>query len=217
MNRNERFVVTINRELGSGGRAVGQKLAERLGVPFYDKAVIKALQEKFALNADEIERLKAKKSNWWTDFQQMLVPTFDTVRVAPHYALPCSLPDSVVTEDMYHTETQILQGIAEEGSCVIAGRSAFHIFRHHPNHLNILILASLDYRTEHLMARKGIGRQEALDIIQTVDKGREQYINKHTGTSRYDARNYQLVVSMDGHTEEQVLDLILDYIERSSK
>lgn len=215
MNRNERFVVTINRELGSGGRAIGQKLAERLGVPFYDKAVIQALQEKFDLNTDEIERLKAKKSNWWTDFQQMLVPAFETSRVASNYGLPGTVPDSLLTSEMYHTETQILKSIAEEGSCVIAGRSAFYIFRHHPNHLNILILASLDYRVAHLMKRKGIDRETALDIIQKVDKGREQYINKYTGTSRYDARNYQLVISMDGHTEEQVLDLILDYIDGS--
>ena len=217
MNRNERFVVTINRELGSGGRAVGQKLAERLGVPFYDKAVVKALQERFALDTDEIERLKAKKSNWWTDFQQMLVPAFETCRVPSNYGLPGTVPDSMLTDEMYRTETQILEGIASEGSCVIAGRSAFHIFRHHPNHLNILVLASVDYRAERLMARKGIGRAEALDIIQTVDRGREQYVSKYTGTSRYDARNYQLVVSMDGHTEEQVLELILDYIGRSSK
>ena len=47
MNKNEKFVITINRELGSGGRTVGQKLAEKLGVSYYDKAVIKALQEKY--------------------------------------------------------------------------------------------------------------------------------------------------------------------------
>ena len=51
MNKNEKFVITINRELGSGGHTVGRLLAEKLGVPFYDKAVIKTLQEKYQLNA----------------------------------------------------------------------------------------------------------------------------------------------------------------------
>ena len=217
MNRNEQFVITVNRELGSGGRTVGQKLAEHLGVPFYDKAVIKALQEKFSLNTEEIERLKGKKSNWWTDFQQMLVPTFETIRVTPNYSLPGVLPDSMLTEDMYHTETQILEGIAKEGSCVIAGRSAFHIFRDHPNHLNILITASMDYRLDRLMKKQDISRKEAQAIIDEVDKGREQYIHRFTGTSRYDAHNYQLVIAMDGHTTEQVLNLILNYIYDSSK
>ena len=56
MNKNEQFVITINRELGSGGRTVGRLLAEKLGVPFYDKAVIKALQEKYNHEHDKQEK-----------------------------------------------------------------------------------------------------------------------------------------------------------------
>lgn len=70
MNKKEKFVITINRELGSGGRTVGEILAKSLEVPFYDKAVIKALTEKLHLTIDEIEKLKGKKDNWWTDFQR---------------------------------------------------------------------------------------------------------------------------------------------------
>ena len=67
MNKDEKFVITINRELGSGGRTVGRKLAEKLGVEFYDKALIKALQEKFHLTVDEIEKLKGQEQGWWSD------------------------------------------------------------------------------------------------------------------------------------------------------
>ena len=59
MKKTEQFVITINRELGSGGRTVGEKLAERLGVEFYDKAVIKALTAEYHLTTQEIEKLKA--------------------------------------------------------------------------------------------------------------------------------------------------------------
>ena len=72
MNTSEKFVITINRELGSGGRTVGRLLAEKLGVAFYDKAVIKALQEKFHLNVEEIEKLKGEKQNWWTEFMRIM-------------------------------------------------------------------------------------------------------------------------------------------------
>lgn len=58
MNKDNKFVITINRELGSGGRTIGRILAEKLGVPFYDKALIKALEAKYQLNTDEIERLE---------------------------------------------------------------------------------------------------------------------------------------------------------------
>ena len=57
MKLNEKFVITINRELGSGGRTIGEKLAKRLDVPFYDKALIQGLKEKYDLTTEEIERL----------------------------------------------------------------------------------------------------------------------------------------------------------------
>ena len=68
MKLNEKFVITINRELGSGGRTIGEKLAKRLGVPFYDKVLIQGLQERYGLTTEEIERLKGQKHNWWADF-----------------------------------------------------------------------------------------------------------------------------------------------------
>ena len=72
MNKNEKFVITINRELGSGGRTVGRKLAEKLGVDFYDKAVIKGLEEKYHLTVEEIEKLKGRKHGWWADFKRQM-------------------------------------------------------------------------------------------------------------------------------------------------
>lgn len=71
MDRNQKFVVTINRELGSGGRTVGRLLAEKLGVEFFDKAHVRAIEEKFNLTIDEIERLKGKKESWWADFMRV--------------------------------------------------------------------------------------------------------------------------------------------------
>ena len=68
MNKNEKFVITINRELGSGGRTVGRKLAEKLNVAFYDKALINELKEKFHLDTEQIEKLKSGKNDWWREF-----------------------------------------------------------------------------------------------------------------------------------------------------
>ena len=73
MNKNEKFVITINRELGSGGRTVGRIVAEKLGVPFYDKALIRALEEKYELTTQEIERLKGRKRSWWSDFKRVMI------------------------------------------------------------------------------------------------------------------------------------------------
>ena len=211
MKQSEKFVIAINRELGSGGRTVGEMLAQRLGVPFYDKALIQSLKEKYNLSTEEIERLKGQKHNWWADLKRSL-------SIMPNYTAPhlfhdkASIPDFLITDDIFRSETEILKGIAEDGSCVIAGRSAFYIFRDHPNHLNVLIQASMEQRIDRVATKRGISRDEARSIIDEVDRGRESYINKYTGTSRYDTRNYDLVINMDGHSEEEAVDIIMKYI-----
>ena len=213
MKLNERFVITINRELGSGGRTIGEKLAQRLNVPFFDKAIVQGLKEKYELTTEEIERLKGQKHNWWADFKRSL-------KIMPSYAAPQiisskdAIPDFLITDDIFQTETEILKGIADDESCVIAGRSGFFVFRDHPNHLSILIQASLEYRISRLVEKRGISREEAQSIIKEVDTGRENYVKKYTGTSRYDTRNYDIVLNADEHTEEEIVELILQYIKK---
>ena len=170
MKLSEQFVITINRELGSGGRTIGEKLAEKLGVPFYDKALIQGLKEKYEL--------------------------------------------TLITDDIFQSETEILKGIAADESCVIAGRSGFFVLREHPNHLSILIQARKEYRIKRLVEKRGITPKEAQKIIEEVDTGRENYVKKYTGTSRYDTRNYDLVFNVDNHNEDEIVDLILRYLKK---
>ena len=211
MNKNEQFVITINRELGSGGRTVGRLLAEKLGVPFYDKAVIKALKEKYNLTVEEIEKLKGRKHSWWADVERIL--KLDA-GMGSNYYLPKKedAPDLLTTDEMFKTETLILQDLAAEKSCVVAGRSGFHVFRDHPNHLSILIQASMDYRVKRVARKQNMTEDEVRKTIDKVDAMRENYVKKYTGTSRYDTRNYQLVIAADGKTEEEIAEVIMQYI-----
>lgn len=212
MNKYEKFVITINRELGSGGRTIGEKLGKMLQVPFYDKALIQQLKEQYHLTVEQIEHLKGQKHNWWADLKRsmMMMPSY----VGPSFiGAPVNMPDFLITDDIFQTETEILKGIAEDGSCIIAGRSGFYIFRDHPNHLSILIQASMQHRIDRLVRKRDITPEKACEIIEQVDKGRENYVKKYTGTSRYDTRNYDLVINMDDHTEDEALDIILKYIK----
>jgi cytidylate kinase len=212
MNKNVKFVITINRELGSGGRTVGRKLAERLGVEFYDKAVIKGLEEQYHLTVEEIERLKGQKQGWWSDIKRIM---FVSPSMHSNYYIPRKgdEPDMLDTDQLFEAETEILKGIAEEESCVIAGRSGFHVFNKHPNHVSILIQASLPFRLERVMRKQGLSEKEALKAINKVDQMRENYVKKHTGTSRYDTRNYDIVIKADGKTEDEIVDIIMMYLK----
>lgn len=214
MNKNEKFVITINRELGSGGRTVGEKLAGKLGVSFYDKAVIMGLEEKYHLTVDEIEKMRNKKHHWWSDFKLVTGIGEGLVSSSRLISEVGKEPDVLTTETMFKAESEILEDIAEVESCVIAGRSGFYVFRNHPNHLRVMIQASLPFRIKRLVRKKGITEEEARKIIEKVDKMRESYVKRYTGTTRYDTRNYDIVISADGKTEDQIVDQILLYIEQ---
>lgn len=211
MNKNEKFVITINREVGTGGRTVGRKLAEKLGVKYCDKAVIDGLTQKFGLSPERIEEIKAQKKSWWNDinnYYQTLVSSA---------SMPMEAEVKLDNASMFETEKQILQNLAAHESCVVAGRTGFMVFREWPNHLNVFIQASMAYRIQRVMRRQKVSEQEARDIIAKMDATREAYIKKYEDTSRYDTRNYQLVISMDDLSEDDAAEIILDYIDRTSK
>lgn len=205
MNLNNKFVITVNRELGSGGRTVGRKLAEKLGVEYYDKALIKALQEKFHLSVEKIEKIKGQEQGWWEEFKRKM-----SLSDEEYYINQMGIEG----ESVFRAETEFLKSIAQKESCVIAGRSGFYIFRDHPNHLSIFIQASIPSRVIRVANKQNMSKEEARMTIEKIDHMRENYIQEQTGLSRYDTRNYQLVLSMDELTEDAAVEIIMDYIRR---
>jgi cytidylate kinase len=216
MNLKEKFVIAINRELGSGGRTVGEKLAAKLGVDFYDKALVKALEEKYHLTVEEIENLKGRKNNWWSDFSRV-VSVGETIRQQYYSIAVGDEPKLVTTQQIFKVEKEMLLAMAENGSCVITGRSGFFVFRHHPNHINVLIQAPMEKRIQRLMKKQNMSAEEAEKTIRRIDKMRDNYVTKYTGESRYDTRNYDLVINMDSINEDDAAALIMQYIEDSQK
>ena len=214
MKKNEKFVIAINRELGSGGRTVGRKLAERLHVEFYDKALIKTLEDRYSLSVEEIEKLKSRSNTWLAELKRALFAS-EGMAVTSNYilAVPGDKPVQPTTYDIFMAEQEILKTIAAEESCVVAGRSGFYVFRDHPNHLSVLIQASMPFRIERVMRKQNMTRELAIKTIEKIDKMRENYVKEFTKTSRYDTRNYDLVITADGKTEDQIVDIIMKYIE----
>ncbi len=213
MDKNQKFVITINRELGSGGRTVGRKLAEKLNVPYYDKLLIQSLQDKYKLSVEEIEKEKGNKHQWLNYLKNAFVAINQNKDELWYYQMVNGeLGDMVTSEDMFKVEQEILKEAAEEQSCIVAGRSGFYVFANHPNHVSIMIQAPMEQRIERVMKKQGLNHEEAEKAIKNVDKMRENYVTKYTGTSRYDTRNYDLVISMNGKTEDEVVEMILNYI-----
>ena len=175
MKRNEKFVIAINREVGSGGHAIGEKLADRLGVKFYDKAIVQELTKKFNLSVDELEEVRSSKFNWWNNLVQSYMNRY---RIEERFDVENTV---ATTDNIFRVESDFLRQLAADDSCVIAGRSGFYIFRDHPNALKIFITCSMPKRIERMMKVRNMSRDEAMAAIEKFDKGREAYTKKFSG------------------------------------
>lgn len=209
MNKNEKFVIAINREVGSGGHAIGEELAKRLDVKFYDKAIVKELTKKFNLSVDELEEVRSSKFNWWNNLVESYMNRY---RIEERFDVENTV---ATTDNVFRVESDFLRQLAEDESCVIAGRSGFYIFRDHPNALKIFITSDMPQRIERMMKVRKMREEEAIAAIDKFDKGREAYTKKFSGKSRYDARNYDLVINVTHMSVSQAVELIMDYIEKS--
>ena len=213
MKLNDPFVITISREIGSGGGTVGRKLAAKLNVHYSDKQLIHALQEKFNLTVSGIEKLKGEKKNWLSDFIHLVAPVPKANQIVDvDSRFIQEYRSDVSVKDVYKAEQEILNGIADEGSCVIAGRSGFFVLKDHPNKVDIFITASREHRIERVMRKQALPREQAEAIIDSVDESRENYVQRCTGSSRYDVRHYDLVINMDLLTEDEAVAMILTYL-----
>lgn len=211
MNTKEPFVITISREVGSGGHTVGSILARKLDARYCDKLLLESLEKQFGLSAAAIEKLKGEKKNWLADFISFIapVPSAKTLGVDPRFSQEFRM--EVTTDEIFNAEVEILRGFTQLGSVVVAGRLGFFVFKDHPNKLNVLITASLPKRIERVMRKQDLSEESARALIEGIDQSRENYVRRYAGVSRYDARNYDLVLCADGHTEEELADFILAY------
>ena len=219
MDTKKPFVITISRELGSGGRTIGRKLAAQLNVRYSDKNLIQDIRERFNLSTYEIEKIKGTKKNWLTEMLDMVAPVPNSgayIGFEASKAGDWNL-NKVKSDDIFQAEAEVLKGIAAEGSCVIAGRSGFFVLKEHPNKLDIFIQAPLEKRVKRVMDKQGLTESEARTIIESVDKSRETYVQRYAGTSRYDTRNYDLVMNVGDMSDEDAVACILKYIKYVSK
>ena len=171
------------------------------------------VNKKEKLNA-EIEKIKGTKKNWLTEMLDIVAPVPNS---GAYIGFEAGKGDEwklnkVKADDIFEAEAAILKEIAAEGSCIIAGRSGFHVFRNHPNHLNVFITASNGYRVARVMRKQGLPEVSAQVLVKDIDQARENYIQRYAGVSRYDVRNYDLTINAEGHSEEQMANIIMAYI-----
>ena len=189
-------VITISREFGSGGRTIGKKVAEKLGIPCYDAEIIQEM---------------AKETGFAPDYVK------EAGEYAPGSFLSAAFSNrmfSPTNEDiLWEHQYKVITELAEKGPCVIVGRCADYILAGRPDVVRVFVHADKAFCLEQAMKVDSLPQQEVEKKIAEIDDYRARYYKHHTGHDWYDARNYDLslnsgVLGFDGTVEE-----IIKYME----
>lgn len=186
----KRFVITIGREFGTGGRKIATELAELLGVPLYDRQVLEPIREEHNLTQEEVDHIKAVKPSWWYEN---------------------------VSQDLYDEEEKLVLELAEKESCVILGRTGFHIFRENERAFKVFLMAEKPFRRDKVARRLNINEGSADLLIDEVDRARENFTLTFSGKSRYDAHNYDIVLNVAGLDPKDAAKIIAECAVRKLK
>ena len=182
----DKFIVTISREFGSGGRLIGEELAKRLGVPFYDKAIIQMAAEKSGMSYDFIEKNEEKSSG---------APIFNipiTATFAGYTAM--GYIDTPVNDKTFLAQAEVIREIAKS-SCVIVGRCADYILREEPGLVRVFIAGRLEDRIRRAIEKYNFPEDGAQEKIRKIDKSRANYYRYYTDQSWGSVHNYDITLN----------------------
>ncbi|MDO4517911.1 MAG: cytidylate kinase-like family protein [Bacillota bacterium] len=202
--KDNKRVITISREYGSGGRIIGRKLAEKLGVPYYDKDTINrriAEESGFDINMLDGQEKKAKNS-----FLYSLASAMGAGDTGPE-----SLS---INERLFLAQFDTIRKIAEEGSCVIVGRCADYILRGLPYATNVFIYAEEADKIKRAVEQYGDSESQVKKIMREADKARANYYSYHTGRKWGAHVNFNLSIDSGYLYDDDIVDLIIAYTEK---
>lgn len=196
----ENLIITISRQYGSGGREIGRRLAERLGIPYYDKELIILAAERSGYARSLFEEADQKASN------SMIFSLMRAGSMVNSYDLP-------LNDKIYLIQSGVIQQVARQGSCVIVGRCADYVLQDRFPCVNVFIHAALQKRMDRAVKVYGLSPDDVQSVLLKTDKRRETYYNYYTGRKFGDARNYTLSLDSLGVGIENAVRMMADYVE----
>ena len=201
----DKYIITIGRQLGSGGREIGQKLSARLGVAFYDKELIRLASKQSGLKEEFFERVDEQKH--FSLFPGLFgMKTSVTDDFFSNYYLS--------NETLFKIQSDVIRRLADEGSCIFVGRCADYVLKERHDCLNLFISASIDDRMRRISASHNLTQGKTKDIIEKTDKGRSAYYNYFTAKTWGAAESYHLCINSSLLGIDGTVDLISRVAEK---
>ena len=194
----QRRIITISREFGSGGRFIGEKVAKKLGIAYYDKNIISQIAEESGLSSEYIQEsaeLSPKKGLF-----------------AYAFAGP-DITGKSIEDIVYEAQRKVILELAEKESCVMVGRNADFILQDRDDVLNVFIHGNMPEKTKRISRLYNVSEQEAVKMMADVDKRRMINYNFYTEQRWGKASNYTLCLNSSQLGYERCEEIIMECVE----
>ena len=189
-----KFIVTIAREYGSGGRTVAQLVAKKLGVSFYDNKMLERTAEESGLAKEVIAEAEQKKTNSFL------------------YSLYMNSMELPISDKIFIVQSKIIRQISEQESAVIVGRCADYVLSEYSPCIRVFLHAPLEERVKRAVEEYGVSSRNPQFTVIRKDKDRSSYYNYFTDKKWGKAQNYDIALSTSIGLEE-CADIIVKYVK----
>lgn len=195
------YVITISHQIGSGGAAIGQKLSERLGIPFIDHQILQRVSQKLHVAEAELEGREERLSSFWQSFGRVAQLMDPSRSMTAELYVPSD-------EELFQTESETISAIAANRQAILIGRCCRYILREHPNHFSLLVHADRPARVQRLCALYHVTAEEAGQMLDANDRERSAYIRAFTHENWLDARLYDLCLNTSSTGLDEACKLV---------
>lgn len=192
-------IITISREFGSGGRYIGEQLAKRLGIEYYDKDIIARVAEETGFSKEFVAQ-KGEYSPWNNSLA---------------YAFVGRDNQGLSMEDkLYAAQAKIILDFIKKGPCVIVGRSADYILRDRTDCLHVFIHGNLEQKKKRIMELYGRTEAEAAKLMKDTDKRRSIHYNYYTDQKWGTLQNYHITLNSSEIGIEACVELLANIVNK---
>lgn len=204
----KKIIVTIGRQFGSGGRDIGRKLADVLGITFYDKELLAIAAKESGLSTEVFEHADEQASK---GFSNIFPIGFTNMGIF----IPSN--DVLSNEKLFELQSNTIRKIAETGSCVIVGRCADYILRENPSCFSFFIHSSEETRIRRIAERQQVTEVRAKELMVKTDKSRASYYSYYTDKVWGASASYHLSIDASLLGIDDTVDFLKAFIEKRLK
>ena len=207
----DNYVITIGRELGSGGKAIGRIMADALGIPIYDRSLIEMAAQESGISPDILKQHDEASTGGLKGMALRAMAAVPFVTADSFYN------NSISDENLFNIQCKVIQEKAETENCIIVGRCADYILRNHPRHVSIFVHADYEDRVKFVMERNNISEADAKELIEHTDAIRSDYHNFYSETNWGDSRSYDICVNSSLLGLEGTAKLLTEFVKAALK